>query len=281
MMSQEMRKILLKQEFLEFRVSESEGLHKGYDRFQKILSQLNQMQAKPDNEDCNMKFLRALPPSWYTVASSLSQISQGWSDDLALLIDHKGEDEEKGVAQVYGMIAGNDDDAAGDASGDVFDTAAKFALMGKFMLLPNKPDLLLHSDKSSESETTGFASCVSSCPRLLDRKLSFTIDDPIFLFKENVKTPRIFRPLTSDNKPVFSTFYEAWCYKPTVTWMREDGELLLRPQQDHPHKNKDLGIIDSGCSRSMTGNNVRNWMTLLDLGWKIIGGTIILEVDDA
>ncbi|GKF25142.1 hypothetical protein Tco_0081036 [Tanacetum coccineum] len=22
------------------------------------------MQAKPDNEDCNMKFLRALPPSW-------------------------------------------------------------------------------------------------------------------------------------------------------------------------------------------------------------------------
>ncbi|GJT79459.1 hypothetical protein Tco_1053801 [Tanacetum coccineum] len=31
-----------------------EGLHKGYGRFQKILSQLNQMQAKPDNEDCNM-----------------------------------------------------------------------------------------------------------------------------------------------------------------------------------------------------------------------------------
>ncbi|GJR21441.1 putative ribonuclease H-like domain-containing protein [Tanacetum coccineum] len=62
--SKKMRKSMLKQEFSEFRVSESEGLHKGYDRFQKILSQLNQMQAKPDNEDCNMKFLRALPPSW-------------------------------------------------------------------------------------------------------------------------------------------------------------------------------------------------------------------------
>ncbi|GJZ03873.1 hypothetical protein Tco_0537148, partial [Tanacetum coccineum] len=54
------------------------------------------------------------------------------------------------------------------------------------------------------------------------------------------------------------------------TWIREDGELLLRPQQvvlgklkghicsgdlrtmDNPHKNKDLGIVDSGCSRSMT-----------------------------
>ncbi|GJX01741.1 hypothetical protein Tco_0185654 [Tanacetum coccineum] len=39
--------------------------------FQKILSQLNQMQAKPDNEDCNMKFLRALPPSWSQVAITL------------------------------------------------------------------------------------------------------------------------------------------------------------------------------------------------------------------
>nr|GEZ08635.1 hypothetical protein [Tanacetum cinerariifolium] len=62
---------MLKQEFLEFSVSEEEGLHKGYDRFQKILSQLNQMQAKPDNNDVNMKFLRALTPSWSQVALTL------------------------------------------------------------------------------------------------------------------------------------------------------------------------------------------------------------------
>nr|GEZ87823.1 ribonuclease H-like domain, reverse transcriptase, RNA-dependent DNA polymerase [Tanacetum cinerariifolium] len=58
-------------EFSEFSVSEEEGLHKGYDRFQKILSQLNQMQAKPDNDDVNLKFLRTLPPSWYQVALTL------------------------------------------------------------------------------------------------------------------------------------------------------------------------------------------------------------------
>ena len=62
---------MLKQEFADFKITESEGLHKGYDRFQKVLSQLNQMQAKPDNEDCNMKFLRALPPSWSQVAITL------------------------------------------------------------------------------------------------------------------------------------------------------------------------------------------------------------------
>ncbi|GJV75814.1 putative ribonuclease H-like domain-containing protein [Tanacetum coccineum] len=32
-------------------------------RFQKILSQLNQVQARPDNDDINLKFLRALPSS--------------------------------------------------------------------------------------------------------------------------------------------------------------------------------------------------------------------------
>nr|GFB74264.1 ribonuclease H-like domain-containing protein [Tanacetum cinerariifolium] len=62
---------MLKQEFLEFSVSEEEGLHKGYDRFQKILSQLNQMQAKPDNNDVNIKFLKALPLSCSQVALTL------------------------------------------------------------------------------------------------------------------------------------------------------------------------------------------------------------------
>nr|GEW33879.1 ribonuclease H-like domain-containing protein [Tanacetum cinerariifolium] len=69
--SKKMRKTMLKQEFSEFSVSEEECLYKGYDRFQKILSQLNQMQAKPDNDDVNMKFLRALPPSWSQVALTL------------------------------------------------------------------------------------------------------------------------------------------------------------------------------------------------------------------
>nr|GEX66301.1 hypothetical protein [Tanacetum cinerariifolium] len=59
-----MRKSMLKQEFLEFRIGEAEGLHKGYDRMQKILSQLNQLKAKPEDEDINLKFLRALPSSW-------------------------------------------------------------------------------------------------------------------------------------------------------------------------------------------------------------------------
>nr|GEW39351.1 putative ribonuclease H-like domain-containing protein [Tanacetum cinerariifolium] len=69
--SKKMRKSMLKQEFSEFRFRKEEGLHKGYDRMQKILSQLNQLKAKPDAKDINLKFLRALPLSWSQVALTL------------------------------------------------------------------------------------------------------------------------------------------------------------------------------------------------------------------
>nr|GEZ96854.1 ribonuclease H-like domain-containing protein [Tanacetum cinerariifolium] len=69
--SKKMRKSMLKQEFSEFRISEVERVHKGYDRMQKILSQLNQLNGKPDTEEINLKFLRALPSSWFQVALTL------------------------------------------------------------------------------------------------------------------------------------------------------------------------------------------------------------------
>nr|GEV17393.1 putative ribonuclease H-like domain-containing protein [Tanacetum cinerariifolium] len=45
-----------------------EGLDKGYDKMQKILTQMNTLNRKPDPEDVNMKFLRGLPPSWSGIA---------------------------------------------------------------------------------------------------------------------------------------------------------------------------------------------------------------------
>nr|GFA17109.1 xylulose kinase-1 [Tanacetum cinerariifolium] len=62
--SKKMQKSLLKQKFEEFKVSEEEGLDKGYDKTQKILTQMNTLKIKPDPEDVNMKFLRGLPPFW-------------------------------------------------------------------------------------------------------------------------------------------------------------------------------------------------------------------------
>nr|GEU62385.1 retrovirus-related Pol polyprotein from transposon TNT 1-94 [Tanacetum cinerariifolium] len=46
-------------------------IQNGYDRMQKILCQFNQLKAKPEDEDINLKFLRALPSSWSQVALTL------------------------------------------------------------------------------------------------------------------------------------------------------------------------------------------------------------------
>ncbi|GKC66261.1 putative ribonuclease H-like domain-containing protein [Tanacetum coccineum] len=54
-------------------------------------------------------------------------------DSMVNWSDHEGEDVEKGVAQVYGMIAGAEvatGDVAADVTGEVSDAADEFALMG-------------------------------------------------------------------------------------------------------------------------------------------------------
>nr|GEY27192.1 hypothetical protein [Tanacetum cinerariifolium] len=73
-----MQKYLLKQQFKGFYVSASVSLHKGYDRFQTLPSQLEIHDAGVSHEDTNHKFLRYLPSSWSqrdvkgTIASSSS-----------------------------------------------------------------------------------------------------------------------------------------------------------------------------------------------------------------
>ncbi|GKC26302.1 hypothetical protein Tco_1033596 [Tanacetum coccineum] len=66
--SKKMQKYILKQQFEGFSVSNSEGLHKGYDRFQSLLSQLEIHGAGVSTEDANQKFLRSLPSVWSQVA---------------------------------------------------------------------------------------------------------------------------------------------------------------------------------------------------------------------
>ncbi|GKE55551.1 hypothetical protein Tco_1494736 [Tanacetum coccineum] len=48
--------------------SRFEGLHKGYDRFQSLLSQLKIHSAGVSTEDANQKFLRSLPSAWSQVS---------------------------------------------------------------------------------------------------------------------------------------------------------------------------------------------------------------------
>nr|GEU74461.1 ribonuclease H-like domain-containing protein [Tanacetum cinerariifolium] len=66
--SKKMHKYLLKKQFKGFSVSTLEGLHKGFDMFQTLLSQLEIHGDGFSHEDANQKFLMSLSSSWSQVA---------------------------------------------------------------------------------------------------------------------------------------------------------------------------------------------------------------------
>ncbi|GJT89644.1 putative ribonuclease H-like domain-containing protein [Tanacetum coccineum] len=73
-------------------------------------------------------------------------------------------------------------------------------------------------------------------------------------------------PASSRNRP---TFCSCWSGYYNQMYMDEGRWGTIVKPSDNPHKNKDLGIVDSGCSRSMTGNKEK-----LDDFVKITGGTV-------
>ncbi|GKC65256.1 ribonuclease H-like domain-containing protein [Tanacetum coccineum] len=80
--SKKMQNTVLKQQFENFSVSDTEGLDKAFDRFQKLISQLEVHGAAVSNEDANRKFLRALPSSWNNIA--LIMINKEGIDELVI-----------------------------------------------------------------------------------------------------------------------------------------------------------------------------------------------------
>nr|GEV47030.1 putative ribonuclease H-like domain-containing protein [Tanacetum cinerariifolium] len=66
--SKKMQKNVLKQQFENFSVSNLEGLDKGYDRFQRLLSMLGIHGIVVSTEDANQNFLRSLPSAWSNIS---------------------------------------------------------------------------------------------------------------------------------------------------------------------------------------------------------------------
>ncbi|GJS65075.1 hypothetical protein Tco_0679639 [Tanacetum coccineum] len=63
-----MQKNVLKHQFENFSTASNESLDKAYDRFQKLISQLEVHGALISKEDINQKFLRSLPFSWNQIS---------------------------------------------------------------------------------------------------------------------------------------------------------------------------------------------------------------------
>ncbi|GKC63096.1 hypothetical protein Tco_1095694, partial [Tanacetum coccineum] len=66
--SKKMQKTILKQQYKNFVTSRSERLDQIYDRFQKLISQLEIHGEVISQEDANLKLLRSLPSAWNNIA---------------------------------------------------------------------------------------------------------------------------------------------------------------------------------------------------------------------
>nr|GEV37032.1 ribonuclease H-like domain-containing protein [Tanacetum cinerariifolium] len=69
--SKKMQKTILKQNYENFAASSQEGLDKTYDRFQKLVSQLEIHGEVISQEDANLKLLRSLPSAWNNIALNM------------------------------------------------------------------------------------------------------------------------------------------------------------------------------------------------------------------
>nr|GEW87738.1 ribonuclease H-like domain-containing protein [Tanacetum cinerariifolium] len=183
--SKKVRKSMLKQEFLEFRIGKAEGLHKGYDRMQKILIALT-LKTKGglellyfDDLYYKLKTLEVDVKGYTTFSSSQSagpshsvfvsatsaskKMSYGdspnYSKEFGMIDACDTEDAIKeGAAKIYNLITKADTKEANTA-GD----AGEFALMGVTFERNSSKNLFKLIDSSMSVRTkvgSGFTNCI-------------------------------------------------------------------------------------------------------------------------
>ncbi|GJV25596.1 hypothetical protein Tco_1378291 [Tanacetum coccineum] len=99
--SKKIQKIILKQQYENFTASRSEGLDKTYDRFQKLISQLEIHGEVISQEDANLKLLRSLPSAW---------------NNIALIMRNKSNLDTLSIDDLYNNLKVYEDEIKGQSS---------------------------------------------------------------------------------------------------------------------------------------------------------------------
>ncbi|GKC20943.1 hypothetical protein Tco_1023093 [Tanacetum coccineum] len=102
--SKKMQKAVFKQQFEAFKISNSEGLEKGYDRFQQLLSQLEAHGAEVSTEDANHKTVDDVDIEENGHKLQIAMIA--YSNEEVLIRKQEGEFAWKGKTPQRGYMIG-------------------------------------------------------------------------------------------------------------------------------------------------------------------------------
>ncbi|GJX78937.1 hypothetical protein Tco_0327086 [Tanacetum coccineum] len=102
----------------------NKGLYKAYDRFQKLISQLEVHGATVSNKDANKKFLRALPSSWNNVALIMRNktgiddldIDDLYNNQKVFEVDIKGSSRSSLNSQNVAFLSAEDTSSINDVN---------------------------------------------------------------------------------------------------------------------------------------------------------------------
>nr|GEX31037.1 ribonuclease H-like domain-containing protein [Tanacetum cinerariifolium]GEX31038.1 ribonuclease H-like domain-containing protein [Tanacetum cinerariifolium] len=190
--SKKMQKSLLKQKFKEFKIFKEEGLDKGYDKMQKILSQMNTLKIKPEPEDVNIKFLRGLPPFW---------------SSIALILKTKGGLEYISFDDLYNKLKFLEIDTKGYSS-------SSFTLSNDaFVSTAGSSQGKLSYQESRNDGYGGYTTTLSASPGSSSSKGSLkskcsVVDDEIYSFFSNheIDQQLVYEDLDQMNKEEFEEY---------------------------------------------------------------------------
>ncbi|GJT64445.1 reverse transcriptase domain-containing protein [Tanacetum coccineum] len=247
--SKKMQKNVLKQQFENFSVSDTEGLDKAYDRSSWCTLFLMKMQIK--------KFLRALPSSWNNVA--LNNKEQ--------ILEFKVKDKSNAVTRLKNQL----DESLREkdylkAKLEQLETSSKNLNKLINSQLSSKDKTSQYGDQLNENDSSGSELFNS----VFDSRSSDGDDNQTNDRVESVRPSGvIIEDWVSDDEDIFQSNDLQATNKPSFKRIEfTNADDTVKPKQmknlwinhvQNPKGNpqqalKNKGIFDSGCSRHMTGN---------------------------
>ncbi|GJU51397.1 putative ribonuclease H-like domain-containing protein [Tanacetum coccineum] len=271
---QKNQKNLLKQQYENFAASSSEVIEQTYERLQKLISQLEMHGEVIPQEDINQKFLRSLSQEWtmHTIVWRNKPEIKTLKLERKLEVATKEKDEVQLIVQKFENSSKSlsklpDSQIIDKCKIGLGYNAIPSPYTGNFV--PPKPDLVYPSLDDFVDLNESVSESVVEKPIVKTKEPKTTrkengaliIEDWVSKtannnnFTKKVNTVKGTRVNTARPKAVLSAVKgnKGNAVKASACWVWRPKHKILdhgNPQQDL----KDKGVIDSGCSRHMTGN---------------------------